>query len=319
MPSTPPLTSRPVVAIAGATGHLGKHVAAAFLSPPFNAYFSEIIFLSRHDNPPVPSVPESSGGGAVVTVRKYDEDNLPAALEGVDVLVNTIGASGHEFKEKLLRAFPSTGVQVYFPSEFGVDHYVHDFPHGEWDQKKRHFELAGQLIPQVKVCRVFCGLFLEDSIGPWFGFDTVRGRYGSVGSAKSLVSFTGLEDVGKTVASLAAMPLMSIPEVVHIAGDTRSIEEIAKVMEGAGAGPIEITEVDLMKYKEETTGKVSNDPASYLRFLMEENKINHTASGLGSDNDLINLQQKTWKWKTMKDLAKSTNGRPWKDFPWPPK
>lgn len=131
MPSTPPLTSRPVVAIAGATGHLGKHVAAAFLSPPFNAYFSEIIFLSRHDNPPVPSVPESSGGGAVVTVRKYDEDNLPAALEGVDVLVNTIGASGHEFKEKLLRAFPSTGVQVYFPSEFGVDHYVHDFPHGE--------------------------------------------------------------------------------------------------------------------------------------------------------------------------------------------
>ncbi|KAF4263857.1 hypothetical protein CNMCM8714_008009 [Aspergillus fumigatus] len=318
MPSTPPLTSRPVVAIAGATGHLGKHVAAAFLSPPFNAYFSEIIFLSRHDNPPVPSVPESSGGGAVVTVRKYDEDNLPAALEGVDVLVNTIGASGHEFKEKLLRAFPSTGVQVYFPSEFGVDHYVHDFPHGEWDQKKRHFELAGQLIPQVKVCRVFCGLFLEDSIGPWFGFDTVRGRYGSVGSAKSLVSFTGLEDVGKTVASLAAMPLMSIPEVVHIAGDTRSIEEIAKVM-GAGAGPIEITEVDLMKYKEETTGKVSNDPASYLRFLMGENKINHTASGLGSDNDLINLQQKTWKWKTMKDLAKSTNGRPWKDFPWPPK
>ncbi|KAF7114703.1 hypothetical protein CNMCM5793_009654 [Aspergillus hiratsukae] len=253
-----------------------------------------------------------------MTVRKYDEDNLPAALEDVDVLVNTIGASGHAFKEKLLRALPSTGVQVYFPSEFGVDHYVHDFPHGEWDQKKRHFELARELIPLVKVCRVFCGLFLEDSIGPWFGFDTARGKYESVGSAKSLVSFTGLEDVGRAVASLAAMPLMSIPDVVHIAGDTRSIEEIARVMEGAGAGSIEVTEVDLVKYKEETTRKVSNDPARYLRFLMGENKINNTPSGLGSDNELVNRQETTWRWKTMEDLAKSTNGRPWKDVQWPP-
>jgi hypothetical protein len=113
------------------------------------------------------------------------------------------------------------------------------------------------------------------------------------------------------------MPLMSIPEAVHIGGDTRSTEEIAKVMEGAGAGPIEITEVDLTKYKEETTGKVSNEPARYLRFLMGENKINHTPSGLGNDNDLVNLHEKTWKWKTMEDLAKSTNGRPWKDVQWP--
>ncbi|EAW12303.1 isoflavone reductase family protein [Aspergillus clavatus NRRL 1] len=317
MPSTTPLTSCPVVAIAGATGHLGKYVLSAFLSAPFHSYFSEIIVLSRDKNPTLPK--QYDDRGATLTIRTYDETNLPAALDGVNILVNTIGASGHAFKEKLLRALPQTGVQVYFPSEFGVDHYVHDFPHGEWGQKKRHYALAQELVPQVKVCRVFCGLFLEDSIGPWFGFDTRNGRYESVGSSKMPISFTGCEDVGRAVASLAAMPVMAIPEVVHVGGDSKSIADIAKIMEEAGAGEIAVTEIDLVEYKREKTAEVSNKPAAYLRFLMGENKINQTPSGLGNDNELVNHEEKTWKWKTMKDLAQATEGRPWKDFPWPPK
>ncbi|PIG80989.1 isoflavone reductase family protein, partial [Aspergillus arachidicola] len=40
---------------------------------------------------------------------------------------------------------------MYIPSEFGVDHYIHDFPHLEWDAKKRHDELAREILdPSVK-------------------------------------------------------------------------------------------------------------------------------------------------------------------------
>ncbi|KAA8642008.1 hypothetical protein EYZ11_003969 [Aspergillus tanneri] len=308
---------KPVVAIAGATGHLGKHVASAFLSPPLCSHFSEIILLSRQDTLS-PQVPDSRCE-VKLTTRKYDENNLAAALEDVQILVNTVGASGHEFKEKLLRALPETEVEVYFPSEFGVDHYIHDFPHLEWDQKTKHFNLARQLTPKVKVCRVFSGLFLEDSIGPWFGFDTKNGKYESVGSPHTPISFTSLDDVGRSVAALCALPKEKIPDVAHLAGDTQSISEIAGIMKDAGAGQIDVTEISLQKYKDATTAQTSWYPASYLRFLMGENRINHTSTGLGNVNELVNADQKLWKWGSLADLANQERGTPWKDFPWPPK
>lgn len=315
--------SRPVVAIAGATGHLGQHIASAFLSPPLRDNFSDIILLSRHA-----AVPEQfilSNPNAHFTVRRYtDHDtnkttDLADALHGVDILINAVGSAGHAFKEKLLRALPQTDVKLYFPSEFGVDHYVHDFRHLEWDQKKKHLELARELAPRVKVCRVFCGLFLEDSIGPWFGFDTAGGKYESVGSSRELISFTALGDVGRAVAALCALPMERIPEAVHLAGDTRSIADIAEIMQNAGAGNVDVSEIDLQKYKQETTAELSWDPAAYLRFLMGEGRINHTSTGLGSANELVNPDEKLWKWKSLGDLAKETGGRPWKDYAWPPK
>ena len=85
-----------------------------------------------------------------------------------------------------------------------------------------------------------------------------------------------------------------------------------------GAGSLEVTEIELQKYKDETTAELSWDPAAYLRFLMGENCINHTSNGLGNVNDLVNPGEKLWVWKSLGDLAKETGGRPWKDFAWPP-
>ncbi|KAJ5574653.1 hypothetical protein N7450_008552 [Penicillium hetheringtonii] len=271
--------SRPVVAIAGATGHLGRHVASAFLSPFFRSKFSDIILLSRKDASSIAGF-ESN---AEYTVRKYDEDNISKALQGVQVLVNTVGPAGHSFKEKLLQALPQTDVEIYFPSEFGVDHYVHDFAHLEWDEKKKHFALAQKIIPNVKVCRLFCGLFLEDN---------------------------------RCCAGHSAPDLA--PSTLHVGGDTRSISEIASIMGDAGAGQIEVTEIPLDEYKKEKTATPSWDPAGYLRFLMGEDKIDHTDGGLGGDNELVNPQQLLWKWTTLADLAEHAGGRPWNDYVWPP-
>ncbi|CAG7919860.1 unnamed protein product [Penicillium olsonii] len=307
----------PVVAIAGATGHLGKHVTNAFLSSAFYDKFSEIVLLSRKE----PSLlqPSEVRAGVKVTTRTYNEDNLEDALQGVNILVNTIGPEGHGFKTKIAATLPRTGVQVYFPSEFGVDHYGHDFAHLEWYEKKKHLANAQPVVTHMKICRVFCGLFLEDSIGPWFGLDTRNGKYTSVGPPHSPISFTALQDVGKTVASLATLPEADIPEIVHLAGDTRSIAEVASIMQDAGAGQIDVAEIPYQAYKAQTTSEASWDPAAYLRFLMGDGNINHSSDGLGNDNELVNPGQRLWKWKTLKDLASETKGRPWKDTVWPPK
>ncbi|KAJ5206112.1 hypothetical protein N7472_002560 [Penicillium cf. griseofulvum] len=165
----------------------------------------------------------------------------------------------------------------------------------------------------MKICRVFCGLFLEDSIGPWFGLDTQNGKFTSVGSSHTRVSFTSLDDVGRTVASLATMPVEKIPEIVHVGGDSRSVAEIAGIMESAGAGRIDINCLPYEEYKAKTIAEPSWDPAAYMWFLMGDGSIAHIPGFLGNDNDVVNPGQRLWKWKTVEDLAKETNGQPVKE------
>ena len=138
-----------------------------------------------------------------------------------------------------------------------------------------------------------------------------------MGCRDSPISFTSLDDVGKIVASLAALSREKIPDTIHMAGDTGSFAEIAYIMQQAGAGPIQVTEIPLQTYKKEVTAATSWDPARYLRFLMGEGKINHTADGMGNDNELLNPDQR-WKWISLVDLAAKSAGRPWGDYPWPP-
>lgn len=201
----------------------------------------------------------------------------------------------------------------------GVDHTTHEFPASEWDAKKVHYTKAHQLLgpKNIKICRVYIGLFLEDSIGPWFGFDTKAGIYEAIGTGDEKITFTSLKDVGLAIASLVALPLEDIPEQVRIAGDSLSIKQIAKTMTTAGAGPIAITSVPLEGYRQRVVD-AQKGTETFLRFLMGEGRIDHSTDGMGNLNELVNPEEKTWKWKTMVDLAEETRGKPWGDSEWPP-
>lgn len=299
----------PTLAIAGATGRLGKYIANACLGASTRSRFSKIILLSRKPASSSAQLSEWQDLGAVI--RGYDEDDLSKALTDVDVLINAIGTSGYQFRDAIVRSLPKTPIYLYLPSEFGCDHTTHDFPHPEWDHKKQHFELAKHLAPKIRICRVFIGLFTEESIGPWFGFHTVKDEYECIGSAGTATTYTSLVDVGKAAASLAATKPKDVPEKIHIAGDTLSVRVIATLMHEAGAGSIAVKEIDLKDFKAETLAAPNTDPANYLRFLMGENKINHTTGALGNDNELVNPRESLWKWQKMADYAKGTKGRPW--------
>ncbi|KAJ5823392.1 hypothetical protein N7447_005732 [Penicillium robsamsonii] len=230
--------------------------------------------------------------GVKLTTRRYNEHNLGEALEDIHILVNTVGPAGHDFKAKIAAALPRTDIRVYFPSEFGVDHYGHDFAHLEWHEKKKHLANVQSVVIYMKISRVFCGLFLEDSIGPWFGLDTQNGKYTGVGSFRTL-SFTSFDDVGRTVASLATMPTEKIPDVVHVGGDSRSFAEIVGIMESTGAEHIDIDCFPYFpygQYKAETIAKPSWRPAGYLWFLMGDGGVAHTPAFL-DDNNLVNPGQ----------------------------
>ncbi|KAF5639737.1 isoflavone reductase family [Fusarium tjaetaba] len=273
--------------------------------------FHDIIVLARSRSPKAENLIKRGA-----SLRLYTEDSLEEALAGVDVLINTVGPSGHHFKESLLRSIPASGVKLYFPCEFGVDHYVHDFQHEEWDAKKAHFQLASELIPDRSICRVYAGLFLEDSIGPWFGFDTKSGKYEAVGDPGQKTSYTSMYDVGKALAILASQPVGTIPPEVHLSGDSKSMAEIAEIMEANGAGRIQVTSVPLESYKASVLAKPSPTPERYLRFLMGEGKIHHSTDGIGNQNDLVQVTGGLSTWMSMSELAKETHGRPWAEADW---
>ncbi|RGP78960.1 isoflavone reductase family [Fusarium longipes] len=301
----------PTVAIAGASGNLGAKVTEAFLQPPFRDKFSDIVVLARNRSAKIDNLIEHGA-----SLRLYAEDNLREALARVDVLINTVGPSGHHFKETLLRNIHGSDVKLYFPSEFGVDHYVHDFPHDEWDAKKAHFQLASELIPEIAICRVYAGLFLEDSIGPWFGFDTKRGRYEAVGDPSQQTSYTSMYDVGKALAILASQPIDTISPEVHLSGDIKSMNEIANIMEANGAGHIHVTTVPFESYKAGVLANPSSTPERYLRFLMGEGKIQHSVDGVGNQNHTVQLYGGLSSWISVSQIAKETHGKPWADAEW---
>ncbi|KAK6532312.1 hypothetical protein TWF281_006502 [Arthrobotrys megalospora] len=298
----------PVVAVAGGTGVLGKEIVRGLLDPQFRGKYQDVILLTR--NATSPDALDWTSKGA--TVMEYSADNdqsIVTALVGVDVLVNVVASVDNGFKSKLAAAVtsPSSNVKLYIPSEFGVEHYLHDFQHPEWDKKKAHFDaVSGR--KDLKLCLIFPGLFMEHSIGPWFGLNTKEGKYEFIGSGDTPVSFTSIADIGKAVASaLANIPVESFPEKLYFSGDAVSLRQITESMKAAGAGEIEVSKLDQVAYKAKTVSTPGLNPAAYLRFLMAEGKIDNRRN----DNELVNPGEKLWKWKTMKGYAEETRGRPW--------
>ncbi|CZR65133.1 uncharacterized protein PAC_15033 [Phialocephala subalpina] len=230
------------VEVAGASGRLGIHVVNTFQSPTFKPSFGEVVALVR-DTTPQDIIETWKSQG--VTVRSYTEENMAESLQGVDTLINILSSKSHHFKNAIAKALPSSGVTLYFLSEFGVDH----------SEVKR-------IAPNIKVSRVYVGLFTEDSIGPWFGFNTKEKRFECVGSPDVKISFTTREDSGKVMTALAALSPKLVPEETHI--------------------------LDMTEFKDKLMKKPAATSGPYLGFIMKEDKLNHSKVGLRCDDELVN-------------------------------
>jgi len=122
-----------------------------------------------------------------------------------------------------------------------------------------------------------------------------------------------MRDVGRALAVLATLPPSDLPAVVHLSGDSKSMAEIASIMEAADPRKehIEVTRVALESYKAQVLANPRPTPEKYLRFLMGEGCIDHTAVGLGNNNALFESAEGFEGWRSMKELAAESNGKPW--------
>lgn len=70
-------------------------------------------------------------------------------------------------------------------------------------------------------------------------------------------------------------------------------------------------EIDGKAYREDMLGQETTSPEKHLRFLMGDGAIDYSSSGRGNQDDVVNPEERDWRWKTVTDLARETNGRPW--------
>lgn len=315
----------PSVAIAGASGKLGKYIVQAFTAEKVRPKFADIVLLSRQRDYTVP--------GTTTRQISKDVDTIINALEGVEVVINALGKDAHETKVSLIHAIGKvSSVKLYFPSEFGVDHNLPgpdgklgthpDFEHREWKGKKALRELAEKTFAdsgrEVKICHMYTSLMTELSFGPWFGMSVKNKRFEAVGSADQKVSWTCMLDIGKALVSLAAMSRsVDIPTDIRISGDSKSVKEVAQILdEVAGDGErTTVEEVDLeAKRRYAHDHEPELNPAAFIILSMGSGNLDFGPSGLGNNNDLVNPGERLWKWKSVREYAIEMKGRPYAEF-----
>ncbi|OQU95249.1 hypothetical protein CLAIMM_01483 isoform 1 [Cladophialophora immunda] len=314
-----PSPAKPVIAVAGGTGDLGTRLTETFLSDELRTRLSGFVLLARRQTARTERWRDRLGAEVRIIEEEgeeCDENDLIMALDGVDVLINAISSSGAKLRDKIARALPKTGVKLYFPSEFGVDHTLHDFAVPEWDGKKQHYELVKKVLGEhdadIRVCRIFNGLFLHSGIGPWYGFHTAKDVY-------QVISYTDISDIARVLCLLAERAVRggpeTVPEQLRIAGTHASFRQIARTMSAAGAGDIELKSVGLEGFRKRALDRQYEDrgPIVCLRFIMGDGRADYRPrgeGGLGNDNHVVNPDHKHFVWKTVNDLAIETKGRP---------
>ncbi|KAL5511054.1 hypothetical protein ACEPAH_4269 [Sanghuangporus vaninii] len=323
------------VAVAGATGRLGYVITEKLLTT-FKPFFSRVVAITR-DASSQKARALASLGAELHEVHLDDpalgdevKASLRSSMNEIDIVVNALGMTSAQVKDVVVEAAIEADAKVYFPSEFGVDHRLNDFPgfdHGEWEKKRRHIAYANELAVKkggdVKVIAVYTGLFLEDSLNPRFGFDISARKITILGPTSSKISFTSKRDIARSVAQLAILAMVSpaslqenVPSHVRIAGCTRSVEEITQALNknlSQGNKPPETGEgMEIALVQEDISEARKNlkevyeagnvgAPASYIRVLMGEGKLDFSQD---NSNQLVNPNERLWKWNTIEETVR---------------
>ncbi|KAI0806853.1 hypothetical protein C8Q74DRAFT_1312876 [Fomes fomentarius] len=305
---SPPNTNvKATVVVLGGTGELGVGFrVTAVLLTEYREAFPTVRIITR--NPASAIFKELTEKGA--EAHAFSE-SLDKVFAGADVVVHALpteavlGGRNKELVESLLK----NDVKVYFPPEFDLDLRVLDFPgfeHIEWTNKKAVVaETRALAQDKMKIVSVASGSFLS-----WVGqliasvHNSAKNKYKVVGPTTARWANTDLVDLARAVARLSILALdpatsAKVPDVVRIAGDNVSIEDVrdivARVKE---VEPGEIVSEDLMALKE-SLRRNFRIPGS----ASAAGKLDFTAN----DNELVNPGESLWKWRTVEDQLRRSH------------
>ncbi|ALS61386.1 aromatic alcohol reductase [Pandoraea norimbergensis] len=161
------------------------------------------------------------------------EDTLATLFTGFDQIICCTGfVGGLGTQRKITAAVLAAGVAHYIPWQFGVDYDVVGRGSGQdvWDEQ---LDVRDMLRNQRKMhwTIVSTGMFTSFVVLPEFGLvDLERGIVRALGDWDYALTVTTPQDIGRLTARIAASWRDFDDQIVHVAGDTFTYDELADTL-----------------------------------------------------------------------------------------
>ncbi|KAH7033550.1 NmrA family protein [Microdochium trichocladiopsis] len=306
------MSSTPFVAVAGATGGLGKLVVAALSrrGVPVKA-------LVRPGSSTKKTLPlrELGRDVSIVEVDMADVPTLTRELQGSRCVVSTLQGLAdvlHGAQGTLLDAAVAARVPRFIPSDYSLD-FTKTRPGSNRNldlHRQFHARLESSGIAWTSVLN---GAFMDMLAPPVNMVDRRKRKVMYAGSPDQKCDYTTMADTAAFTAAVAADPAPTMPKILRIAGDVVSARELAAAATRADAGNGD----DARPFRASWIGSVwfLELVIPVLRFFMggEDQQMPpwqglqylvNMASGQGKLDPLDNDRYPELKWTRVEDLLR---------------
>ncbi len=234
--------SKKIIALVGASGHLGGLIADALLNTPGVT----LRLLVRPESRSKIAALEARGAQIVEgAIGKNDDEVLDQLTSGVFAVISSIQGGPNEIIEgqaKLLRAARKAGVRRFIPSTFSLDLFkVKPGQIVTSDWRRQFADLADAERGNVEVVHILNGGFLDR--GVLFGFINVinpaEGKAYVWGDGKQTQYWTTYKDTALYTAA-AAVDERALPRALAVTGDALDFHGIVAAYEEASGKKLEV-------------------------------------------------------------------------------
>jgi len=195
---------------------------------------------------------------------KSSIDELASVFQQFDTVIGCAGyAAGIDTPMKLARAALQSGVPRYFPWQFGVDFEAigRGGPQDIFDAQLDVRELLRSQ-SRTEWVIISTGMFMSYLFEPEFGVvDLKNSAVHALGSLDTAVTLTTPDDIGVLTAEIVFFEPTIRNEIVFLAGDTVTYDQVAEKLETALDRPFSRTEWTVPFLMEE----LARDPQNMMR------------------------------------------------------
>jgi len=190
---------------------------------------------------------------------------LIAIFKNYDAIVSCTGygTGAGGFQLKLAKAVLDAGVERYFPWQFGVDFEVIGRGSAQ-DLFDEQLDVRDLLKSQsvTKWVIISTGMFTSYLFEPFFGIlDLENKSINAIGGWDTAVTLTTPYDIGKLTAEIFFTEPLIENEIVYIAGDTITYEQLANIAESLSGQKYDRTLSDMT----EITHDLKKDPTNFVK------------------------------------------------------
>ncbi|CDK26151.1 unnamed protein product [Kuraishia capsulata CBS 1993] len=292
------MSYKPVVAVLGTNGFLGKPILEALQSPTFSAKYTLPIRALTRDK----SKYEDTDLVKYYEIVPNDANSIAEALKGVDVFVN-VGGGATDHGLVLEGVLKAGGVKLYIPSQFGTalsDASYLPILQGKVDHSAKARAEGLKTVDIYTSLFAAPGSFLYEVIAA-IGFDKDSNTATFRGDPAAKFDISFLPDIGKSVASLSALEPSTLPDEIRISSDQVTQEEVLARYEKTHSVKVErksISKEDALKYAKELLSTKGFDFADFFLYLQtfisqgDDKGLAFTKN----DDELVNPGESLWKW-----------------------